>query len=58
MSEFGIGFFGGLTLLLIAAKLWGKIDLSWFWVLSPIWIPLLVCILFVLVAVAILLCGN
>lgn len=37
-----VGFFGLLTLLLIAAKLFGAITLSWVWVLSPLWIPPLV----------------
>lgn len=34
----GIGFAGLLTILFIALKLLGKIDWSWWWVLSPIWI--------------------
>jgi hypothetical protein len=34
-----IGFGGLLTLLLIAAKLWGQIDWSWWWVCSPLWAP-------------------
>ncbi len=37
-SKSGIGFFGALTILFIALKLLGKIDWSWWWVLSPIWI--------------------
>jgi len=36
----GIGFLGALTLLFIGLKLTGYIDWSWWWVLSPIWIPL------------------
>lgn len=35
----GIGFLGALTILFIALKLTHIIDWSWWWVLSPIWIP-------------------
>lgn len=38
----GIGFTGALTLLFIGLKLANVIQWSWIWVLSPIWIPLLV----------------
>jgi len=34
----GVGFAGLLTLLFIALKLLDKIDWSWWWVLSPMWI--------------------
>lgn len=34
----GIGFSGALTILFVALKLLGKIDWSWWWVLSPLWI--------------------
>jgi hypothetical protein len=37
-SSGGIGFAGLLTILFIALKLLGKIDWSWWWVLSPLWI--------------------
>lgn len=43
----GIGFFGLLTILFIALKLTGVSQVatwSWFWVLSPLWIPALVTI--------------
>lgn len=36
----GIGFLGALTLLFIALKLMNKIDWDWFWVVSPLAIPL------------------
>lgn len=42
----GVGFFGLLTILFISLKLTHYIDWSWWWVLSPIWLPL--CILSVL----------
>lgn len=35
----GIGFFGLLTILFIGLKLIGYIAWSWWWVLSPLWIP-------------------
>ena len=36
----GIGFTGLLTIVFIVMKLLGKIDWSWWWVLSPSLIPL------------------
>ena len=45
----GIGFNSLLLLLFIGLKLGGVINWSWWWVLSPIWIPLLI-ILFILLA--------
>lgn len=38
----GIGFLGALTILFIALKLTYVINWSWWWVLSPIWIPIAV----------------
>lgn len=38
----GIGFFGVLAILFIGLKLTGFIDWSWWWVLAPIWGPMLV----------------
>jgi transmembrane Fragile-X-F protein len=35
----GIGFTGLLTILFIGLKLGGVIAWSWWWVLSPLWIP-------------------
>jgi predicted tellurium resistance membrane protein TerC len=35
----GVGFFGLLTILFIGLKLTGHITWSWWWVLSPLWIP-------------------
>jgi hypothetical protein len=37
-SSGGVGFAGLLTVLFIALKLTGFIAWSWWWVLSPIWI--------------------
>jgi len=41
-SSSGIGFFELLTILFIVLKLTGHITWSWIWVLSPLWIGLLI----------------
>ena len=41
----GIGFTGLLTIVFIILKLVGTIDWSWWWVLSPLWITFLLCML-------------
>lgn len=43
----GIGFAGLLTIVFIILKLIEKIDWSWIWVLSPIWIFTIVIFLIV-----------
>lgn len=48
-SSSGIGFTGALAILFIALKLLDKIDWSWWWVLSPIWIPLAIALLVLIV---------
>ncbi len=45
----GIGFTGLLQILFIALKLTGFIDWSWLWVLSPIWISILLFVVIVVV---------
>jgi len=35
----GINFFGLLTIVFITLKLIGYINWSWWWVLSPLWLP-------------------
>lgn len=50
----GIGFTGLLTIVFIVLKLLGKIDWSWGWVLSPLWIS---AILVVAIIVIVLLVG-
>ena len=42
VSRGGIGFTGILTVVLITLKLVDKIDWSWWWVLAPMWLPPLV----------------
>lgn len=36
----GFGFFGLLAIAFIVLKLCRVIDWSWWWILSPIWIPI------------------
>jgi uncharacterized protein (DUF983 family) len=38
----GMGFPGCLTILFVGLKLTGYINWSWWWVLSPLWISVLV----------------
>ena len=45
----GIGFSGLLTIVFITLNLTDYIDWSWWWVLSPLWIP------FVVIAIVIVL---
>lgn len=44
-----IGFVGFLQLVFIALKLCGVITWSWVWVLSPLWISVIIWILVVLI---------
>ena len=44
-SSGGIGFIGVLTIVFIILKLLNKIDWSWWWVLSPLWISTAIGIL-------------
>lgn len=44
-SAKGIGFTGLLTVAFIVLKLCGVIKWSWVWVLSPIWISVLLVIM-------------
>lgn len=39
-SNSGIGFTGVLTIVFVVLKLTHTIDLSWWWVLAPVWIPI------------------
>lgn len=53
-SSGGIGFTGLLTIVFIVLKLLGKIDWSWWWVLSPIWISILIVVATVIIGATIL----
>lgn len=48
----GVGICSLLTVLFVGLKLTGNIDWSWWWVLSPLWIPIII----VVVIAAILTC--
>jgi len=45
----GISFSGLLTIVFIVLKLTNYIDWSWWWVLSPIWIPIAVLVVVMLI---------
>lgn len=55
-SSGGIGFTGLLAVLFIGLKLTGHVAWSWWWVLSPLWIPFV--FFFVLFIVAAMLRGS
>ena len=48
----GIGFTGLLAIVFITLKLTNYIDWSWWWVLSPLWIPFTLAIVLILVLLA------
>ena len=49
-SSGGIGFFGLLAIVFITLKLTEVIAWSWWWVLSPLWLPIAVLV-FILIVV-------
>jgi hypothetical protein len=56
----GIGFTGLLTIALVIAKSMGYLDIEWFWVFTPLWLPLafvlgLMLVVVVLIIVALFL---
>lgn len=48
----GIGFCGLLTVLFIALKLTGTIGWPWLWVLAPLWIPIALLVIVMIVIAA------
>ena len=48
MKESGIGLDIILFVVFLILKLTGDIDWSWWWVTSPLWIPIAVVIVFVI----------
>lgn len=40
----GIGFLGVLQIVFIVLKLCGVIDWAWVWVLSPLWVGLIITV--------------
>lgn len=51
VNKSGVGFCGLLTLVFIILKLYKVIAWSWVWVLAPLWIPLGLAIVFLVVVV-------
>jgi hypothetical protein len=49
----GIGFLGLLTIVFITLKLTDYIDWSWWWVLAPMWLSLVVVLLIAALVVAV-----
>jgi len=55
----GIGLTGLLTIVFIVLKLCQTIDWSWWWVLSPLWLPAAVILaVFLIINVVLGLLGN
>ena len=49
----GVGFLGLLTLIFITLKLTGYITWSWIWVLSPVWLPLVIGLSALIIVIAV-----
>lgn len=47
----GIGFFGLLTIVFIVLKLTKVINWSWLWILSPLWISILLITILTLIII-------
>lgn len=43
----GVGCLGVVLIVFVILKLCGLIQWSWFWVLSPLWIPILIVVVIV-----------
>lgn len=54
----GIGFAGLLAIVFITLKLIGKIDWSWWWVLSPLWAGLAIFLVFCVVVLVAAVIGG
>jgi len=50
-SSNGIGVPNILTIVFVVLKLTGTIDWSWWWVLCPLWISLLVIVLVITLSI-------
>lgn len=57
-SSSGIGFTGLLTIVFIVLKLTGYINWSWWWVLAPSWISLVIVFLILIVAGIVAICVS
>lgn len=47
-----VGFLHLLTLLLIGLKLTGHIAWSWIWVFAPLWVPIAIALMFLVLVFA------
>lgn len=47
----GISFCGLLTILLIALKLTNVIAISWGWVLAPLWVPIVIALIAIIIII-------
>lgn len=54
MKESGIGLDVILFVVFLILKLTGDIDWSWWWVTSPLWIPIAIGIVFIILGIIIL----
>lgn len=52
-SGSGIGFVGALTVAFIILKLCGVIKWAWLWVLSPVWISVLLGIVIIIIMLSV-----
>lgn len=50
-SSSGIGFTGLLTVAFIVLKLTGIINWSWWWVLSPVWIHVIIVLVVTVISI-------
>lgn len=53
MKETGIGLDVILFVVFLILKLTGHIDWSWWWVTSPLWIPIAIVIAFIILGIII-----
>lgn len=53
MKESGIGLDIILFVVFLILKLTGDIDWSWWWVTSPLWIPIAIAVAFVILGMII-----
>jgi len=54
----GVGFCGLLTIIFITLKILDKIDWSWWWVLSPIWISSALVIFGLIMAIIVIVLND
>ena len=49
VNQHTIGLGGMLTVLFVGLKLTGYIDWSWLWVFAPLWMPIVLAVLILLI---------